>query len=241
MVGSVFASSNLFAQEWERLGTRKVDFGAEKDIISCAHEGRFTALKLDVTDGNLEMYNVKVTFGDGSSFSPETRIEFKQGSESRTLDLPGEARVIRKVEFWYRSELKRGRATIHLFGKHAGESTPPPQKDPKDRFSGWTHLGSRTVDFGIDKDVLNTTGDGPFTSFRLEVEDGDLVLYDIVVTFGNGERFSPPTRLEFDENSRTRDVDLPGKGRKITKIEFYYKSKRGGAPGKGTVHVYGKR
>ncbi len=104
--------------DWELLGSRRVSFRAEKDAIGVtAREGLFTALKLEVEGGNLEMYNVRITFGDGETFSPETRFVFREGSWSRTIDLPGKARIIRKVEFWYRSEIKRGRATVRIYGK----------------------------------------------------------------------------------------------------------------------------
>jgi hypothetical protein len=104
--------------DWELLGTRRVSFRAEKDAIGVtAREGLFTAIKLEVEGGNLEMFNVRITFGDGETFSPETRFVFREGSWSRTIDLPGNARVIRKIEFWYRSEVKRGRATVRVYGK----------------------------------------------------------------------------------------------------------------------------
>jgi hypothetical protein len=103
--------------EWELLGTRRVNFAAEKDVIGAKHQGRFRAIKIEVEGGNLDMYNIRVVFGNGEAFSPETRVEFRQGSWSRTIDLPGDARVIRRIEFWYRSELKRGRATIRVYGR----------------------------------------------------------------------------------------------------------------------------
>jgi hypothetical protein len=104
--------------DWELLGARRVSFRAEKDVIGVtAREGLFTAIKLEVEGGTLEMYNVRITFGDGETFSPETRFVFREGTWSRTIDLPGKARVIRKIEFWYRSELKRGRATVRVYGK----------------------------------------------------------------------------------------------------------------------------
>ena len=104
--------------DWELLGSRRVSFRAEQDVIGVtAREGLFTAVKLEVEGGNLEMYNVRITFGDGETFSPETRFVFREGSWSRTIDLPGKARIIRKIEFWYRSELKRGRATVRVCGK----------------------------------------------------------------------------------------------------------------------------
>ncbi len=104
--------------DWELLGTRRVNFRADRDVVPVTGvEGRFTALKLEVEGGNLELYNVRVVFGDGQSFSPETRFVFREGSWSRTIDLPGGARVIRRIEFLYRSELKRGRAWLRVYGR----------------------------------------------------------------------------------------------------------------------------
>jgi len=37
-----------------------------------------------------------------------------------------------------------------------------------------------------------------------------LEMYDVEVVFGNGDTFSPATRLIFAENSRSRVIDLPG-------------------------------
>ena len=61
------------APEWDLLGTRRVSFAAERDVIEIgAREGRFSAIKLDVEGGNLEMYDVRITFGDGETWSPAT-------------------------------------------------------------------------------------------------------------------------------------------------------------------------
>jgi len=104
--------------DWELLGTRRVSFTLDHDaIIVGPREGGFTAIKIEVVGGNLEMYNVKVTFGNGQTFSPETRTQFHEGSWSRTIDLPGPVRILRRVDFWYRSRLRRGVATVRLFGR----------------------------------------------------------------------------------------------------------------------------
>ncbi len=103
---------------WEALGTRVVDFGADKDTIHAGLQGRFVAIAFEVDHGNVDMYNIRVNFGDGSHFSPDTRVEFKQGTRSRVIDLPGDARIIKSIEFWYKSELRRGRATITAYGRH---------------------------------------------------------------------------------------------------------------------------
>ncbi len=100
------------------LGVRQVNFVGDKDTIGVTNSrGRFRRIKLHVSGSPLEMYNVRVTFGDGSHFSPKTRLSFAQGGWTRTIDLPGNARVIRKVEFWYRSVGRRsGKARVQLFG-----------------------------------------------------------------------------------------------------------------------------
>ena len=104
--------------DWELLGTRRVSFTLDHDaMIIGARAGGFTALKIEVAGGDLEMYNIKVTFGNGQSFSPETRLNFAKGSWSRTIDLPGPVRIVRRVDFWYRSRLTRGNATVRLFGR----------------------------------------------------------------------------------------------------------------------------
>ncbi|MBI2900526.1 MAG: hypothetical protein HYY17_10090 [Planctomycetes bacterium] len=228
-------------RRWERLGSRDVSPRVEKDtIVVTAKEGVFDAIRLDVEGGDIILYDLRIVFGNGDPYSPKTRLHFKEGSMSQVIDLPGEARFIQKVEFAYEGIREgKGRATVHLFGRHAKGGVTA-RKDPKDRFPGWEHLGTRTVDFGADKDVIQVRGEGPFTAFKIEVDDGALEMFDIVVHFHNGQTVSPKTRLVFDDDTRSRDIDLPGKARIITKMEFFYKSIRSGQ-GKATIHVYGRK
>jgi hypothetical protein len=62
-------------------------------------------------------------------------------------------------------------------------------------------------------------------------------MYDIVVHFGNGEKYSPTTKLTFKQGSRTGVIDLPGDDRIIKKIKFKYGNLPG--TGKARVRVYG--
>ena len=218
---------------WEELGSRNVAFSGDHDTIDCTGEGRFTSLRFEVEYGTIELFDIKVTLGNGETFSPTTRMQFGENSHSRTIDLPGRAKTIRKIEFWYRSERRRGRATVTVFGKSAG------RRSGSEEDRSWEELGSRVVAFDNDHDTIDCAGDGRFTALRIEVEDGNLEMFDIEVTLGNDETFSPETRLRFDENSRSRTIDLPGRSRTIHKIEFWYKSER--RRGHATIHVYGRR
>ena len=72
-----------------------------------------------------------------------------------------------------------------------------------------------------------------------DVKDhGDLIMENIRVHFANGDDFEPQVKHEFKEGDRTRDIDLPGGERHITKVDFHYRSERKGD--KATVVLYGK-
>jgi hypothetical protein len=226
--------------DWELLGSRRVSFAAEKDVITARHEGRFRAIKLEVQGGNLDMYNIRVVFGDGETFSPETRVEFREGSWSRTIDLPGAARVIRRIEFWYRSELKRGRAVVRVYGMQGDGDDHGHGPGGGNPLEGWNRLGERQVSFRAERDVISALGEGRFRRIMLVVKDADLEMFDVRVIFGDGEPFSPATRLYFGGDTRSRVIDLPGDARIIRRIEFAYKSVRGGGDGRATIEVYGR-
>ncbi len=243
------------ADEWELLGARRVSFAVDHDAIEVGpREGLFTAVKIEVEGGNLDMYNIRLTFANGDTWSPNTRVLFRAGAWSRTIDLPGPARRIRKIEFWYRSRLRRGQATVRVFGRQGmgapvappiARDTPPvtsgPAAVPGPAPAGWDHVGMRQVDFRVDHDAIVALGQGAFRALRIDVEGGDLELFDVKVTFGNGETFSPATRLYFRPGSWSRVIDLPGEARIIRRVDFFYRSVFGGGQGRATVHVYGRR
>jgi hypothetical protein len=240
---------------WDLLGSRRVSFALDHDaILVGAREGRYTAIKIEVAGGNLEMYDIRLTFGDGDTWSPNTRVQFREGSWSRTIDLPGPGRLIRRIDFLYRSRLRRGAATVRVFGRSA-EGPPATVADARARLApggtlpptvGWEHLGARPVDYRMDHDVVLAVGQGAFRSIRFDVEGGNLEMYDVRVTFGNGETFSPATRLLFSAGAMSRVIDLPGETRIIRRIDFFYRSVGGpfaavASSGKSTVHVYARR
>ena len=205
------------AAQWEPLGARRVSFAVDHDaIVVGAREGLFNAVRIEVDGGDLEMHNIKITFGDGATFWPETRLRFREGSRSRTIDLPGQARIIRRIDFRYRSTLRRGRATVQAFGRRAAAALAPD-------LAGWEQLGMRPVDFRVDHDVVTAVGQGLFRRIRIDVEGGDLEMFDVRILFGDGETFSPATRLYFKEGSRSRAIDLPGRARLIRRIDFFYR------------------
>lgn len=103
---------------WEKLGERLIQGRAEKDtIVVTGREGTFTRIKIVAEHSALELWDLEVTFGDGTTFSPNTRLVFGKNTGSRVIDLPGGQRAIRKVEFRYGNLPGGGRAQLELWAK----------------------------------------------------------------------------------------------------------------------------
>jgi hypothetical protein len=102
---------------WVHLGSRRVDSRVEHDVLRASGDGRFKHVRLVVEGGDLEMFDVRFTFGDGKTFSPVKVFTFTGNSRSRTIALPGAARIVRWIDFYHRSPGGRGTATVHLYGR----------------------------------------------------------------------------------------------------------------------------
>ena len=104
--------------DWRKLGERWVDGTHDRDVIWVgAREGGYRRIMIVVEHSALEMYDVVVTFGDGSSFSPPTRHVFAANTRSHVIDLPGARRAIHSVEFRYGNLPGGGRAEAELWAE----------------------------------------------------------------------------------------------------------------------------
>lgn len=102
---------------WRLLGERTVNGNYDHDVIPVgAGDGRFHELMFVVEHHAVEMFDVRVTFGDGASFDVPTRLVFPPDSRSRVVELPGE-RIVRKVDFAYGNVPGRGQARLELWGR----------------------------------------------------------------------------------------------------------------------------
>lgn len=113
-------SFTLDQRPWELLGSRKVNFAADRDeILVTRAEGVFTGLQLRVKRGPINMHRMIVHFGNGETQEIELRENFRAGSASRVVDLPGNRRVIRKVVLVYDTKnFANSKAVVELWGRH---------------------------------------------------------------------------------------------------------------------------
>jgi hypothetical protein len=104
---------------WEVLGHREVDFRNDHDQIDVGRrEGRFKQLQLRVKNAPIEVSNMVVTFENDQTFKPALRHRFTEGSGTRTIDLPGERRAIKRIDFTYKSINRReGKGIVEVLGR----------------------------------------------------------------------------------------------------------------------------
>ena len=104
--------------DWTKLGERWVDGVRDRDVIPVgARDGTFRRIMIVVEHSALEMYDVMIHFSDGSHFSPPTRLVFSPNTRSQIVDLPGNRRAIRSVEFKYGNLPGGGRAQAELWAQ----------------------------------------------------------------------------------------------------------------------------
>jgi hypothetical protein len=105
----------------------------------------------------------------------------------------------------------------------------------------WVSLGSKKVNFGIDRDVINVSyRDNAITAIKILVNNGALNMHKCTVYFENGGQQDVELRHNFAKGSNSRLVDLKGNKRNIDRIEFWYDTKDA-ANRKAEVEVLGRK
>ena len=130
LIGGMFSFNTMIAPEkdaqvdqafkWEKLGSRKVNMGGDRDVIPVTiGKGFYTKIKFKVLDAPILLRNVRVVFGNGEFKNVKFNRKFIAGSETRVIDLPGNKRVIKKIIINYTSvAVQKGEATVVVFGRH---------------------------------------------------------------------------------------------------------------------------
>jgi len=237
--------------EWVKLGSRKVNFVADKDTIPVTvKEGLFKRIKLHVADNAITLTDVKVHFANGQTTDVSFKKHFAANSWTRVVDLPGAARVIKKLVVRYSSKLRlrKGRATLSLYGARVvagaqGEAAKPAQ--PKPAASGkWVTLGSRKVGWLVDRDEIAVTAkEGVFTKLRFHTTGNKIHLLRVRVVYGNGQDTELNPNVLIAAGTTSAALDLPGNKRIVKKVVFWYKTpgkRRARLKPRATVTLHGK-
>jgi hypothetical protein len=100
--------------------------------------------------------------------------------------------------------------------------------------TGWRLMGDAWVTGQFARQIIRVGKyDGRVARVMLVVTDSHLEVGDVVIQFGNGQRWSPGLRNSFADGSRSRAIDLPGHVRFIRGVELV----RGTVPPGTRAHV----
>jgi hypothetical protein len=78
------------------------------------NRGAFRQLQLGVKGGAIEFQRVVVRFENGNDHDLDIRDRIPDRGKTRVIDLPGDRRRIRSVEFWYSKDRWRSRPYVIL-------------------------------------------------------------------------------------------------------------------------------
>lgn len=88
---------------WQKIGQMTADFKKERDVMVITGEDRFAALKIKVTDADINITDMKVHYENGTSQKIKVSQEIKKGTESLLIDLDGGERKLKKITFIYKT------------------------------------------------------------------------------------------------------------------------------------------
>jgi hypothetical protein len=101
---------------WVKLGERKITGRTERGSIAVGRKaGKFSKLTIVVEDADLELLDFKVKFTNGPDFDPRMKHHFRENEKTRVIDLPGDERVIQRIDLAFRS-VGRGHPVVQVWG-----------------------------------------------------------------------------------------------------------------------------
>jgi hypothetical protein len=208
LMALIFAAHTPAKADWELLGSASYKLRLEQSVIDVGKsEGRYAAVRLEVKGSDVEIYDLRIVYGNGTKEELSVREVFRAGTGSRRIALAGGDRFIRQIILTY---LPRGPFQLKVFG------------EPADK---WVELGCRSVGFKIDRDVIKVGRfEGPFRKIRLRVIGNKIEVFDLNVVYGNGGRDDIRVRAVIPDGGMTKPLDLRGDGRAIRRIEMVYRS-----------------
>jgi hypothetical protein len=104
---------------WDKIGTESVDYTIDHDVVSLnKSQQTYTALKVKVTNGTLNIHKATVHFANGDKQDVELPEVLGKDNDGELIDLAGNKRIIEKVTFWYDTENKNNeKAVVEIWAR----------------------------------------------------------------------------------------------------------------------------
>ena len=215
--------------DWESLGVIDQAPIIERKSISIGREqGRYGRIGLQVTEGTIELIELQVRYGNGTSETFPANETIGQEARTRTFDLTGHGRFLEEVTVVYRPVRE---ARIEIFADPLRESRPGPR---------WQQLGCQRVGLFEREDIIQVGGlEGRYSQLKLTADGGNVRLDRLRIVYGNGSVDDVSVRAVLPNGTETRALNLPGLRRRIERIQLFYLPSFSPDAGRATVCAFG--
>ncbi len=103
---------------WHKIGETTVNFEKDRDEVLVLGADKFASIKFKVTDAAINLMDVEVYYESGDKQVVKINMPIKLAGESRTIDLNGGERNLKKIVFVYKSleNGKEKKAHVEIWG-----------------------------------------------------------------------------------------------------------------------------
>ncbi len=114
-------SFGVMADDWKKLGERRVSFQSEQDVIHVSgFKGKYDTIAFKVDRAPIFMKKIRVVFGNGKSQTIHINKRLHRGKRSLPFRLLDGDRIINKIEMVYKTAVGGHKyAEVTVYGKRS--------------------------------------------------------------------------------------------------------------------------
>jgi hypothetical protein len=184
----------------------------EKGVFTLKPEDRrIRSLRIEADEGSADIRSLNLIYVDGEIERVRVRQTLTEGQRTALFRLE-EPRPVKAIEVNY---IPKGAVTLVLLAD---------SRRPEPPVAEWKELGCKSVGFLADRDALPVNSPDRFKALRLRSSGYDIDMIEMLVRYGNGTRDNFVIRSVIPSGSRTGPIDLRGERRRITQIDFLYRT-----------------
>ncbi len=244
-MGISAALTSPAAADWDRVGSVDIDYQLERTSQYGKFGGPVERVQLRAVGSDVACRSIDAHFGRGEVRSV-WRGTLREGRPVN-IDMPGEARVLRRLDFVCRATGYRG-ASVDILAdtRNWGPEWRPPIGDgyPPVRQHGWGDtdwiaLGSARFTDHEGQTTVDGANGRHFQRVGLRARGGDARCRAVVIRFTNGEKVSLPVNGgTVMREGRLYPVELPGWRRNILRLALACRAVRSDYT---SIQVYASR
>lgn len=106
--------------------------------------------------------------------------------------------------------------------------------------AGWQVIGETKADFVRETDIIRVYSVDRFTDIRFRVDDRAIKISDMTIYFENGDKLTPNIGDVIQAGDYSRNINLADNGKKLSRVEFKYRTTGNILKGRAKVTLIGK-